>query len=153
MCQRLYVATRARLPAVKRSQSAPYLEIAEVQSGRAPAFFGADRPFVYLAGAHVECGCGFPAVAAAPDSSPSRLDDADVRSMQALAEHLREACRGHSTVELYLCWVHEQAEALATRRTATLDELRQPGFRLRHRELLTVGSGPPHKRRQGAKGR
>jgi hypothetical protein len=60
MCQRLYIATAAKLPTARRTKSAPYLEVAE------------------------------------------------------------EACRGHSTVALYLCWVHEEPESPATRRTVTL---------------------------------
>jgi hypothetical protein len=62
--------------------------------------------------------------------------------MQALADHLREACRRNSTVELYLCWVHEEAEAALTRRTASLPDLREAHFRFRHRETLTVGRAP-----------
>jgi hypothetical protein len=68
--------------------------------------------------------------------------------MNTLAEHLRDACRGHSTVELYLCWIHEESEPLTSRRTVTLGDLRDPSFRLRHRELLTVGGGPSNKQMQ-----
>jgi hypothetical protein len=90
----------------------------------------------------VECGCGFPAMPAGPDVSEPRIDPADIQSMLALAEHLRVACRRHSTVELYLCWVHEEAEPTLTRRTVSLPNLRDGHFRLRHRELLTVGRAP-----------
>src|SRR2546425_4585567 len=34
----------------------------------------------------------------------------DLQSTRALAECLREACRRHPTVELYLCWIHEESE-------------------------------------------
>jgi hypothetical protein len=71
-----------------------------------------------------------------------RVDPADIQSMLALAEHLRVACRRQSTVELYLCWVHEEAEPPLTRRTVSLPHLRDGHFRLRHRELLTVGRAP-----------
>ncbi len=101
--------------------------------------FGPDRPFLYLAGAHVECGCGFPAVAAEPGAPERRTDSAELESLQALAQYLRRACRGQSTVELYLCWAHEESEPPLSRRTVDLADLGHSGFRLRHRELLTVG--------------
>jgi hypothetical protein len=90
----------------------------------------------------VECGCGFPAVEAEPGAKAAHVDPADFQSIQALAEHLREACRRHSTVELYLCWVHEESEPPLTRRTVPLPDLRGTDFRLRHRELLTAGRAP-----------
>jgi len=149
VCQRLYIATRKRLPTVTKTKAAPYLEVQEVSDPAvARGRFGPDRSFLYVAGAHVECGCGFPAVVADARAKPRVPEAADLKSMNTLAEHLRDACRGHSTVELYLCWIHEEGEPLTSRRTVTLGDLRDPSFRLRHRELLTVGGGPSNKQMQ-----
>jgi hypothetical protein len=143
LCQRLYIASRTKLRAVQRSKTAPFLSVRDAaDNARARARFHPGREFLYLAGAHVECGCGFPAVPAAGDKPDATVDAADLKSMGALADHLRDACRRHSTVQLYLCWVHEEPEAPLTQRTVTLDDLRDPGFRLRHREILTVGRAP-----------
>ena len=143
MCQRLYIASRMQLTTVHKTRAAPFIAVHELGVDvRAKGRFGPDRDFVYLAEGHVECGCGFPAVQAEPGAPDPRLDPADLRSMQALAEHLSGACRRHSTVELYLCWVHEESESPLTRRTVTLDDLRDSAFRLRHRELLTIGRAP-----------
>jgi hypothetical protein len=143
VCQRLYIASRTKLKTVQKTRAAPFLAVQDVSNdARARGRFGPDRAFLYLAGGHVECGCGFPAVSAEPGVSEARVDPADLQSMQALAEHLRDACRRHSTVELYLCWVHEEAEPSLTRRTVSLPDLRRDDFRLRHRELLTVGRAP-----------
>jgi hypothetical protein len=128
---------------VQKTKSAPFLAVQDVSdNARARGRFGPDRAFLYLAGGHVECGCGFPAMPAEPDVSEPRVDPTDIQSMLALAEHLRAACRRHSTVELYLCWAHEEAEPPLTRRTVLLPNLREADFRLRHRELLTVGRAP-----------
>ena len=142
MCQRLYIASGTKLSTVARSKASPFLSVQVASGGSAvPDRFHPDREYRYVAGGHVECGCGFPAVLAngEPDA-PS--DPTDLQSMKALADHLREACRRHSTVELYLCWVHEESEPPLTRRSVTLDDLRSATFRLRHRELLTVGRAP-----------
>jgi hypothetical protein len=143
VCQRLYIATRTALTTVSRGKGSPFLTVEDVSSdARARAHFHPERRYLYLAGGHVECGCGFAAVQAdgtKPDAPP---DPADHQSMRALADHLREACRRHSTAELYLCWVHEESEPPLTRRTVTLDDLRDAWFRLKHREVLTVGRAP-----------
>ena len=143
MCQRLYIATRTPLKAVRKTKAAPFLAVQDVgQDAHLPGCFAPDHEFLYLAGAHVECGCGFPAMPADADAPQARVDAADLQSMQALAEHLREACRRHSTVELYLCWANEETEPPLSRRTVSLPDLREAAFRLRHRELLTVGRAP-----------
>jgi hypothetical protein len=136
VCQRLYIASRTRLKTVRKTKAAPFLAVEEVNENARPRDrFGPDREFLYLAGGHVECGCGFPATPAEPAAREARVDPADLQSMQALAEHLREACRRHSTIELYLCWVHEESEPPLTRRTVSLPDLREATFRLRHRGI------------------
>ena len=140
MCQLLYIGSRTELTTVRKTKEAPFLAVEDVsRDARVRSRFGSDPTFVYLAAGHVRCGCGFPAVTAAPDASDSTFDPADFQSMQALAEHLRDACRGQSTVDLYLCWPHEEMDPPLTRRTVSLPDLRDATFRLRHREILTIG--------------
>lgn len=143
MCQRLYIASRTRLNTVRRSNASPVLTVQETpDDARARERFHPDRKYLYIAGGHVECGCGFPAVLAEGNKRDAPDDPKDLQSMTALADHLREACRRHSTVELYLCWATEETEPPLTRRIVTLQDLRDSRFRLRHRELLTVGRAP-----------
>jgi len=143
MCQRLYIASRKKLKTQKRGKSSPFLSVQDLgDADRVREHFGPDREHLYLAGAHVVCGCGFPAVQADGSGRDDRVEPEDLQSKQALAEHLRDACRGNGTIELYLCWTHEESEPPLGRRTVSLRDLRDPAFRLRHRELLTVGRAP-----------
>src|SRR5260221_6520334 len=143
MCQRLYIASRTRLNTVRRSKAAPLLAVQDVSDdARVRERFHPDRKHLYLAGGHVECGCGFPAVLAEGNKRDAPDDSKDLQSLTALADQLHGACRRHSTVELYLCWATEETEPPLTRRTVTLEDLRDSRFRLRHRELLTVGRAP-----------
>ncbi|SRR5260221_1820878 len=143
MCQRLYIASRTKLRTVRRATATSLLAVQDItEDARARKRFGEDKGFLYLAGAHVECGCGFPALPAEPDGPESKVDPQDAQSLQALAQYLREACKRHATVELHLCWVHEEPEAPLSRRTVSLSDLHDPAFRLRHREILTVGRAP-----------
>ena len=107
-----------------------------------------ELPFLDLAGGHVPCGCGFPDEPAEGDPKPGKVDEADSRSLSALAEHLRPACRKYATVQLYLCWAGQEYDAPVSRRSATLDDLREAGFRLRHRQVLTVGRSVDPRRRR-----
>ena len=143
MCQRLYIASPTRLDTVRRSKASPFLVVPEASDdAQARERFHPDRKYLYRAGGHVECGCGFPALLAEGNKPDAPDDPKDLQSMTALAEHLRAACRRHSTVDLYLCWATEETEPPLTRRTVTLEDLRDSRFRLRHRELLTVGRAP-----------
>jgi hypothetical protein len=142
VCQRLYIASRTKLNSQHKTKAAPLLAVQDVSGDKRVRDRFPGREFIYLAGAHVECGCGFPALSSDPGGGVSPVDPMDLRSMRALADHLRGACKRHDTVELYLCWVHEESEAPLSRRTVTLKDLRDDGFRLRHRERLTVGSAP-----------
>jgi len=140
MCQRVYVASRLDLATVRRDKQSPFLEVR-----RAPAdapvrrFLQRDLPNVYVAGGHVECGCGFPAETADGEADPKQLEAADIASLHALAEWLRPGCRRRGTVRLYLCWAGQEGEDPQADRTVSLSELRQPGFRLKHGDVLTIG--------------
>ena len=143
MCQRLYIASRNRLQTKRKKRSAFLLSVDDVSTDpSARGRFGSDREFVYLVGGHAPCGCGFPAIPAEAGPPGLDVDPLDLQSMRALAEHLRDACRGHSTVELYLCWAHDESEPPLTQRTVVWPDLVEDHFRLRHREMLTVGRAP-----------
>lgn len=152
MCQRVYVASAFELPAIRRSAKSPYLDVHPV-TGTSPvrASLRQDLPFLYLAGAHLECGCGFPDEPSGPDGKRTKLDPADVKSLAALADFLRPACGKYATVQLYLCWAGQESDPPEGHRRVSLDELRQPAFRLKHKQLLTVGR-TLHGRRRRTRG-
>jgi hypothetical protein len=133
MCQRVYVASRLDLPTVSRGVQSPLLEVRRA-TDEVPVlrFLQGDLSNVYVAGGHVECGCGFPAETTDGELDPKRLEAADVESLHALGEWLRPACRNGGTVRLYLCWAGQEGESPESARTVSLSELREPGFRLKH---------------------
>jgi hypothetical protein len=151
MCQRVYIASSVELPRVRRGAQSPYLEVATAPDSAVREIrplLRPDLPFVHLAGGHLACGCGFPSETTESHPDPSRLDQADLASLSALAEYVRPACSKYATVQLYLCWASQEGLGPVTRRSATLDDLRQPGFRLRHQEVLTVGRNLDPRRRR-----
>jgi hypothetical protein len=106
---------------------------------------------MYLAGGHIECGCGFPDTLSDDTAVEAPPAQADVQSMHALGEWLRPAIRGQNTARVYLCWPHRQHDPPKTERTVTLATMFGPGFRLRHHQILTI-SGIVEPRRRPTRG-
>jgi hypothetical protein len=142
MCQRVYIASSVELPRVRRGANSPHLDVAPASdAGAIRSFLRPDLPFLYLAGGHVKCGCGFPSETADSQADPAKPDPADLASLAALAKYLRPACRKQATVQVYLCWAGLEDEPPDSDRNVSLDDLCQPSFRLRHKEVLTIGRG------------
>jgi hypothetical protein len=144
MCQRLYVASPTPLSRIKKTRLNPYLAVRAAEAGPTRVPFSAGLSHVHLAEAHVRCGCGFPSLPAMDDPGARvkdivrKSDDADLVSMRALAQSIRSAVEKRGTVELCLCWAHEELDEPASRRTARIAERLDPTFRLRNREVLAV---------------
>jgi hypothetical protein len=152
MCQRLYVASDLELPVMRRGAGSPFLEVRRLPShARIPAFPRSGLDHVYVAGGHVECGCGFPDVLANGGNQSEPVEPADLRSLQALAEWLRPACGKRRIVRLYLCWAGHEADPPESELTICLAGLRASGFRLRHKQVLTI-SGVAESRRRPTRG-
>jgi hypothetical protein len=149
MCQRVYIASATELTTVRRGPKSPDLDVAQAPpDSPVRPYLREDLSYLYVAGGHVPCGCGFPDEPAEGDAKPGRVDEADRRSLSALVEHLRPACRKYATVQLYLCWAGQEYDAPAGRRSTTLDDLREAGFRLRHKQVMTVGRSLDPRRRR-----
>ena len=140
MCKRVYVPSRRELPTVRRGVHSPFLQVQVApQVPHIRRFLQLDLPNMYLAGGDVECGCGFPDTVLDDPSAEPPVDPADVRSLHALVEWLRPALRGQNLARLYLCWPHRQHDPPETERTVTLSQMLEPGFRLKHLQILTIG--------------
>lgn len=140
MCQRVYIATQKALPLVKRSQREPYLQVENLTNAQAAVLRHFRREFkhFYVAGAHMRCGCGFPALPADPQAKQTRIPEDDRKSVARLRDYLRAGLGKGRPVMLYLCWPGDESEAPRNERSITLEELEDPEFRFRTSEILTV---------------
>jgi len=114
MCLMLYVGCKEPL----RERSDPDLRIEPVEPGRRAVEQWLSLPSVQFVGAHTQCSCGFPhVIAAAPIEywegmwSDSDEREADIRSMRALIELLRDVIKPGESVELYTVWDGNEGEA------------------------------------------
>src|SRR5262245_38887147 len=127
MCLMLYIGCKE--PLRERSDSDLCVEPVEPDRRAVEQWFS--LPSVQFVGAHTQCSCGFPyVVAEAPieyweglwsDSDDERK--ADIGSMRALIELLRNTMKPGESVELYPVWDGNEGDAPKGRVVWLLDGL------------------------------
>jgi hypothetical protein len=140
MCQRVYIASQKELPLVKRSQREPFLQVEGLTNAEAAVRRHFRREFThfYVAGAHMRCGCGFPAYPSDPQAKQTRIPEEDRKSVERLRDYLGAGLGKRRPVQLYLCWPGDEGEAPRNERSIKVTELENPEFRFRTSEILTV---------------
>ena len=113
MCLMLYLGCKEPL----RERSDSDLRVEPVESGRRAVEQWFSLPSVQFVGAHTHCSCGFPYVVAETPIeyweglwSDSEERQADIRSMRALINVLREVVKPGGSVELYPVWNGNEAD-------------------------------------------
>jgi hypothetical protein len=93
---------------------------------------------VYVAGAHVSCGCGFPEHPSGELDKPVKIAHEDKLTMLRLHQHLQPIVGKRPQVQLYLCWWGDEDEKPRHERVVRLGELTDPLFRFKRMEILSV---------------
>ena len=134
MCLAVYLASDTPIAAVAWDEDAPAFYTEPVAKG-AVVRKRFSLPFVYYAGSHEGCGCGFSKEGEiGPDLERCQ------KNYIALGQTLREALSRGAKVELFTCWEGEQSCAAKFIATTTPSQLEAPSFELRQLELLRVHS-------------
>lgn len=89
-------------------------------------------PFVYFAGSHLGCGCGF-----------QKYEDDDERdktqaNYTALAGVIRNVLSSTSSVEIFTCWEGDHANEPEFLESVSVSKLLLPEFVLQERQLLRI---------------
>jgi len=96
MCLRLFLAADWELPLVPWNAERPAFNVTPLSTGEEPVRQQFTRKWVYCAGAHTHCSCGF-----SPVEEPDETDR--LRSLDALSGYLADAS-GMGPLEMYVCW-------------------------------------------------
>ena len=108
MCMVVYIASDYPLPTLAWNQERPGFHIAELSELEEPVRRQFSKPFVYYAGSHEMCGCGFQY-----GEYEGYDEDADLpqkrASRQQLAEFLAVALQHQPEVEVFACWDGDRA--------------------------------------------
>jgi hypothetical protein len=89
-------------------------------------------PFVYSAGSHLGCGCGFQKY----ENDGER--DKTQANYTALAGVIRDVLSSSSSVEIFTCWEGDHAHEPELLESVSVSELILPEFELKERQLLRV---------------
>jgi hypothetical protein len=133
MCLAVYLASSAEIPGGLRGRAdahAFYLE--PVPAGNAVRRHFA-VPYVYYAGSHEVCGCGF--------MKDGRDDDDRARSQadyDALARCIRSTQAAGATVELFACWEGDQADDPDFPEMRSVEDIEDPAFEFREGQFVSV---------------
>jgi hypothetical protein len=132
MCLAVYLASNQSLPAIpwKKEEPAFYLESTPPDEVIRRRF---SKSFVYYAGSHEGCGCGF--------SKDGKADEDLARSQEdyvALANVLRTALACGAELELFTCWEGEQSFEPETSSSVTPKELEAPDYELQQLGFVEI---------------
>ncbi len=143
MCQRLYIATRTELLPVRKTRSAPFLDLQPVGDAGCALrrhLSTQDFPYIYVAHAHEQCGCGFPEEYIA--RKPPKAVPEDRKTMAALQTALSRAVRGRPRVKILLAFIGMENDPVNEGRSVPLSELTNLEFWLQRGEVVTVLKAP-----------
>ena len=133
MCLAVYLGSSLELPESKWNEAAPafYLEPAGSHEDEARRQFS--LPYVYYAGSHEGCGCGF-------------LKEGEVgvelvthqANYDSLVQRIREVQEKGASVELFSCWEGDQGLAPEFIESLTADEIEDPSFQFKERQFIRI---------------
>jgi hypothetical protein len=138
MCLVVYVASDYPLPTQAWDEARPRFHVTAVVEPGHPVRRQFTKPWVYYAGSHDGCGCGFQHRADDDDEGDPAETTAVRDSRRRLAEFLSVALQHQPAVEVFACWDGDEGEPPWHRgRLRPSHLVRGRGF-FRERELLVV---------------
>jgi hypothetical protein len=134
MCLAVYFGTDQPVQEVSWNKDRPTFYVEEVNASE-PARKQFSGKYVYYAGSHQGCGCGF-----SKDGEPPEELASCQANYNALAAVLRTAIQHGSKVQVFTCWEGDQTDEPESERSVTVRALTEPSFELQQLELLNVAS-------------
>ena len=138
MCMVLYVAADRPLPLVAWDERDPAFHVTELPDSEAAVRARFSKPYVYYAGSHEGCGCGF-SYGWWDGDEPERTAPAR-ESVRRLRAYLEAATRAAGPLELYACWSGDEGDEAWHRRELTPRDFAHDAaeFQLEERTFATV---------------
>jgi hypothetical protein len=132
----VYIACDGSLPTIAWDKDKPGFHVTSLpkQDEMIRRLFS--KLFVYYAGSHEGCGCGFQ-FGEYPESDPGELASAK-HSRWELVKYLSREVRRHRAIELYACWDGDQSEPPVHFVHLRPADLVQTHTYFREREFITV---------------
>ena len=132
MCLAVYIASSIEIGerAWDNANPAFYLEPVREREKVRNQF---SLPFVYYAGSHEGCGCGF-----LKEGEQGEDLVACQLNYRKLSECVLEALSNGARIEIFSCWEGDQAESADSTQTLSAHQLNRPEFEFQEKHFLTV---------------
>lgn len=139
MCMAVYLAADSPLQLIGWDEDLPGFFVSVLETDRdfevREQF---DMPYVYYAGSHTHCGCGFNyGQYAEAESDPQEIARRQ-RSLAALADYLAREIGRVGEIEMFACWDGDQSAAPVLTRDLTPSSFLAEDFYFYEKELATV---------------
>ena len=103
----IYIASDVALPLIPFDRTRPAFNVSEIAEHASAVRQHFTKPYVYYAGAHTQCGCGFEYGSEQGGIDPKEAE-ARQDSRQQLAQYLRNALAFQESLELLMCWLDQE---------------------------------------------
>jgi hypothetical protein len=135
----VYLAADSPLQLVAWDDEAPGFHVSVLETERDAAVREQfELPYVYYAGSHTRCGCGFNyGQHAEVESDPHEIAIRQ-RSMAAMADYLTREIGRVGEIELFACWDGDQAAPAELHRQLTPSTFLSEEFYFYEREHSTI---------------
>jgi len=132
MCLAVYLATESTVPPIEWNKESPAFYLEAVEEGQ-PVCKQFSLPYVYYAGSHEGCGCGF-----SKDGEVGPELEHYQANYRSLGHTIRAALAQGSKVEVFTCWEGDQGDMPEFIESITPTELEAPNFELKELQFLHV---------------
>jgi hypothetical protein len=128
MCLALYIGTDQPLATSLWSERQRQFYLAELATKDEPARQHFSKPYVYYAGSHLQCSCGFfhNCMVHTDDPEMMRQYEESQQSARALVSTLEQVLDHSDTIEVFLTWEGNQALAPSRHLMLTPSDLLSP---------------------------
>jgi hypothetical protein len=138
MCLMVYIASDQSLPLIAWDETAPAFYVTELHTTEQSVRHQFTKPFIYYAGSHEGCGCGFdygqwPIL----DSDDRNQEQAARETIRRLAIYLTSAVQS-GTIEMFACWDGDQAAEPIERIAVIPAYFGGDAFAINEKQFLTV---------------
>lgn len=134
----VYISADQPLPLIEWQEDKPAFYVCELAQDETRVTKQFTKPFVYYAGSHQGCGCGFTYGQWPIEKEEDKIEDLAAReSVKSLSLYLRNAVQ-QGPVELYACWDGDQEAEPEYRTVVTPEQITGETFEFKEKQFLTI---------------
>jgi hypothetical protein len=133
MCLMLYIAGSEPLPLVPYIKREPSFSVSEVSGYNLCVKRQFTLPYVYYAGSHEGCGCGFLKEWEIGEEL-EKIED----NYSKLSAYIHGACRRGIAIQLFSCWAGDQDSTPEFRESIDEDDLKDKEFEFKEKAFYQI---------------